>query len=87
MRTSLRFFIPFIAAAGTAAALIAAPTAGAQPQPPLPKCVDTGGAEAIGGSTTECETPGNVSINATPAEPVYEGPWGGMWEGDGFFFP
>ena len=29
------------------------------------------GAEAIGGSTTECATPGNVQINATSAEPTY----------------
>lgn len=87
MRTTLRYLIPVIAAAGTAAAVLGAPTAGAQPPPPLPKCVDTGGAEAVGGSTTECATPGNVQIDATPPEPAYEGPWGGMFYGDGFFFP
>ncbi|MDT5052257.1 MAG: hypothetical protein QOF66_623, partial [Mycobacterium sp.] len=25
----------------------------------LPSCTDTGGAQALGGSTTECATPGN----------------------------
>ena len=87
MRTTLRFLAPTLAAGAAVAAFLAAPAAVAQPEPSLPKCVDTGGAEAIGGSTTECATPGNVQINATPAEPAYEGPCGGMWEGDGFFFP
>ncbi len=88
MRTTLRYLAPAIAAAGIAA-LAAAPLAAAEPapNPTLPQCVDTGGAQAIGGSTTECVTPGNVSINATPAEQEYVGPWGSMWEGDGFFFP
>ncbi|BBX00642.1 hypothetical protein BST36_01105 [Mycolicibacterium moriokaense] len=53
----------------------------------LPQCVDTGGAEALGGSTTECATPGNVQINSTPAEQEYVGPWGDMFGGEGFFFP
>jgi hypothetical protein len=87
MRTTRRFLIALIAGAGAVAAVLTAPTAVAQPQPPLPKCVDTGGAEAIGGSTTECASPGNVQINSTPPEQEYVGPWGSMWEGDGFFFP
>jgi hypothetical protein len=87
MRTTLRYVAPMIAAGGAVAAVLAAPTAVAQPEPTLPKCVDTGGAEAIGGSTTECATPGNVQINATPAEPEYVGPWGDMFGGEGLFFP
>lgn len=91
MRTTLRYLAPVIAAGGIAAALAAASPAAAEPapnpNPTLPQCVDTGGAQAIGGSTTECVSPGNVSINATPAEQEYVGPWGSMWEGDGFFFP
>jgi hypothetical protein len=53
----------------------------------LPQCVSTGGAEALGGSSTECATPGNVQINDTPAQQEYVGPWGNMFGGDGFFFP
>ncbi|WP_094286902.1 hypothetical protein [Mycobacterium lehmannii] len=93
MRTTLRYLAPLIAAGGLAAALAAASPAAAEPapapapNPTLPQCVDTGGAQAIGGSTTECATPGNVSIDATPAQQEYVGPWGSMWEGDGFFFP
>jgi hypothetical protein len=75
MRTTLRYLAPLIAATGIAAALMGAPAAGAQPDPSLPQCTDTGGAAALGGTTTECVTPGNVSINATPAEPTYVYPW------------
>ncbi len=56
-------------------AALAAPVAGAQTGSTLPQCTDTGGAEVLGGSTTECATPGNVQINATPAEPDYLYPW------------
>ncbi|MCV7301043.1 hypothetical protein H7J93_15555 [Mycobacterium barrassiae] len=56
-------------------AALAAPMASAQTGSSLPQCTDTGGAEALGGSTTECATPGNVQINATPAEPDYLYPW------------
>lgn len=41
----------------------------------------------MGGSATECATPGNVQINDTPAQQEYVGPWGNMFGGDGFFFP
>ncbi len=99
MRTTLRHFTPLFAAAGAAAAILAAPAASAEPTPApepteqaaapgqLPQCVNEGGAEALGGSSTECATPGNVQINDTPAEQEYVGPWGDMFGGDGFFFP
>ena len=54
-------------AGACAVAVLTAPMAGAQTDPTLPQCTDTGGAVAIGGTTTECATPGNVSINATAA--------------------
>jgi hypothetical protein len=73
MRRILRYLTPLIAAAGAAAAFGAAPAAIADTT--LPSCTDTGGAQALGGSTTECEKPGNVQINATPAEPTYVYPW------------
>jgi hypothetical protein len=74
LRIEFRYFTILFAGACAAAALTA-PIAGAETDPTLPQCTDTGGAEAIGGSTTECATPGNVSINATPAEPTYVYPW------------
>lgn len=87
MRRTLLNLTPLAVAAGAMAAILTAPAAVAEPEPTLPNCVDTGGAEAIGGSTTECATPGNVSIDATPAEPEFAGPWGDMWGGEGLFFP
>ncbi|HJT91098.1 MAG TPA: hypothetical protein VJ777_04035 [Mycobacterium sp.] len=86
MRRTLLYFTPLMAAAGAAAAILAAPSALAQPAPTLPQCVDTGGAEAIGGSTTECSTPGNIQINATPAEPTYVYPWDDEFYGPALIF-
>jgi hypothetical protein len=73
MRRIPRYFTPLIVAAGAAAAILIAPAAVAQPDDSstLPACTDTGGTEALGGSTTESTTPGNVQDNATPAEPTY----------------
>jgi len=87
---AVRSFITIIGAAGAAAAIASAPTAAAEPNEPnplLPQCVDTGGSAALGGSNTECATPGNVQIDSTPAVPEIEGPWGDMFGGEGYFFP
>jgi hypothetical protein len=73
MRRILRYLTPLIAAAGAAAAFGAAPAAVADTT--LPSCTDVGGPTAMGAGTTECETPGNVQLNATPPEPVYPYPW------------
>jgi hypothetical protein len=64
-------------AAGAAAAVLTAPAAVAQPgdSSTLPACTDVGGVTGLGASTTECATPGNVQINATPPEPTYVYPW------------
>jgi hypothetical protein len=72
-----------LAAAGAAAAVAAAPLALADPpaNPLLPQCVDTGGSAVIGGQTTECATPGNTQIDATPEVPEY-----GMFPWDDDYF-
>ncbi|MDG5482796.1 hypothetical protein [Mycolicibacterium gadium] len=66
-----------------------APTEEQRPQASslLPQCVNEGGSAALGGSSTECATPGNVQINDTPAQQEYVGPWGDMWGEPGLFFP
>jgi hypothetical protein len=87
MRTTLRYLTPLAVAAGAAAAILAAPAASAEPAPGLPQCVSEGGAEAIGGSATQCATPGNVQIVDTPAQQEFVGPWGDMWGEPGLFFP
>ena len=55
MRIEFRYFTMLFAGACAVAALTA-PTAGAQTDPTLPQCTDTGGAVAIGRTTTECAT-------------------------------
>ncbi|MGX9787954.1 hypothetical protein [Mycobacterium sp. MMS18-G62] len=72
MRRILRYLTPLIAAAGAAAALGAAPAAIADTT--LPSCIGVGGNDVTGGAT-ECATPGNVQLNATPPEPDYPYPW------------
>ncbi|WP_101952136.1 hypothetical protein [Mycobacterium sp. 3519A] len=77
MRRTRRYFTPLIVAAGAAAALIFAPAALADPgdSSTLPDCTSVGGVTDMGAGTTECATPGNVQLNATPPEPDYPYPW------------
>ena len=76
MRTFLRYVTPAFAAAGVASAILAAPTAAADPTDSnLPQCESVGGDQSVGTATTECATPGNVQIDATAPEPVYPYPW------------
>lgn len=46
----------------------------------------TGGAEALGGSTTECSAPGNIQIDATPPEQTYANPWDDEFYGPALIF-
>lgn len=63
----------FAAAAGMAAALGAAPSAmadenggGGANNPLLPGCETMGGSAVIGGQSTDCASPGNSELTATP---------------------
>ena len=69
----LLYFTPLIAAVGTVAAMLIAPAAVADTT--LPSCTSVGGVTDMGAGTTECATPGNVQLNATPPEPDYVYPW------------
>jgi hypothetical protein len=76
MRTTMRYLTTLLAAGGAAAGVLAAPMAAAQPDSNLPQCTSVGGDQMTGTATTECATPGNVQINASPpAEPAYVYPW------------
>ena len=81
--SALRFVVPMIFAAGVGVAVAAAPTAAAEPNPNplLPQCEVAGGSAVIGGQTTDCASPGNVQIDATPPVPSY-----GMFPWDDEFF-
>ncbi len=63
----------FAATAGLAATLGSAPIAmadeyggGGANNPLLPGCEVTGGSAVLGGQTTDCASPGNSQIDATP---------------------
>ena len=71
-----------VAGAGVTAALGAPPLAAANPQ--LPGCEDSGGSSVLGGQTTECASPGNVQIDATP-EFIPSDSYGGFYGFPGFF--
>jgi hypothetical protein len=67
--------LSLMAVAAGVAALINAPLATANPL--LPGCENTAGGVMAGTQTTECASPGNVQINATPEDvPVEEGFYG-----------
>lgn len=42
---------------------------------PPESCTQVSGSAVIGGDTTECQSPGNVQLNATPEVPDYPYPW------------
>jgi hypothetical protein len=66
-----------LVAGAASVAIAAAPAAFAEPD-----CVSTGeGGGFQGGTTTDCSSPGNNQIDATP--PAYAQPWqGGMFPWD-----
>ena len=70
MRIKLNYMTPLLAAGAAAAAIVtapaalAAPTVAAYPLQVQESCIDLG-------TDTQCQSPGNVQINATPAYPQY----------------
>ena len=80
MQIRRAYLMPIIAAAGAAGAVVLAPIAGAEPN-----CTDVSGA-------TECSSPGNVQLNATPPEsdftlPYWDEVWGGAYTGGPYPVP
>lgn len=77
-----RALILAAAGLGVSAGLVTAPVAAANPL--LPDCEQMGGSSVAGGQTTDCASPGNVQIDATPQEyPGEDEFWG--YPGFGFF--
>jgi hypothetical protein len=82
---ALHYVAPLVVAAGAAAILAPVAAADTTPAPaPLPQCANVGGEQFAGPTTTECETPGNVQLNSSPAieDQNYLYPWN-----DDFFGP
>ena len=87
MQRKPHFLALLAAGSGVAAALLTAPLAGAEPgadNPLLPGCEVTGGSATLGGQTTDCASPGNVQIDATP-EFIPGDMYGGFYGFPGFF--
>jgi len=68
MRINPKFLTPVLAAGAAALAITAAPIAAAAPAPGQQSCIDSG-------SGTECQSPGNVQIYASPPVVNYD-PYG-----------
>ena len=73
MKRSRQSLALLAAGIGTAAALFGAPIAAAEEyggggadNPLLPSCESAGGGGPTGGATTDCASPGNSQITATP---------------------
>jgi hypothetical protein len=73
MKRTRQFLVVLASGFGIAAALIGAPIAGADedggggPNNPLmPSCETMGGSSATGGQSTDCSSPGNSQLTATP---------------------
>ena len=77
MRNISRYLFPLIAA-GVAAGICGAPLAAADTQP---NCEVVAGSATVGDQTTECSTPGNVQLNASPEITDYPYPWGDEFYG------
>jgi hypothetical protein len=83
--------LALLATTAGAAAILAAPIAAADTtatDTTLPTCTNVSGNEVTGGTTTECATPGNVQLNATPPvdEPTYAYPWDDEFYGPALIF-
>ncbi len=89
MRPQFRHVVAVVIAVG-GAVLALSPVAGADTTliaPTVLSCVNTGGSAVLGGQTTECATPGNVELNATPEAPEdFAYPWGDEFYGPALIF-
>jgi len=87
MHRTARSLILFAVGACAAAMLGTIPVAAAEPgadNPLLPGCETIGGSSVLGGQTTDCASPGNVQIDATP-EYIPGNFYGGFYGFPGFF--
>ncbi|WP_197373066.1 hypothetical protein [Mycolicibacterium baixiangningiae] len=66
---------PVALAVGIGAAVLMAPSASAQPN-----CVTTG-ETGIGGTTTQCSSPGNTQIVTSPGQTNFLYPWNDYYYG------
>jgi hypothetical protein len=70
MRIGLNYIAPLLAA-GAAAAIVAAPIAAAAPIAPNDPVQAQQSCTNLGGTQSECQTPGNVQLNDAPPQVDY----------------
>ncbi|MDT5070995.1 MAG: hypothetical protein QOH82_315 [Mycobacterium sp.] len=68
MRLGLNYITPLLAAGAAAVALAAAPIAAAAPTAPGDTTQAQQSCSSLGGTQTECQTPGNVQLNDAPPQ-------------------
>jgi hypothetical protein len=74
MHDRLKFFTPMVAAGITAAAIAAAPIAAADStsaQPTSAASAPQQTCTSLGGTQTQCQSPGNVQVNDAPPQVNY----------------
>jgi hypothetical protein len=71
MRLGLNYFAPLLAAGAAAVAIAAAPIAMAAPTAPSDPAQVQQSCANLGGSQSECQTPGNVQVNDAPPQVDY----------------
>jgi hypothetical protein len=68
MRLGLNYIAPLLAAGAATAAIAAAPIAAAAPPAPGNTSQVQQSCAAVGGTQTECQSPGNVQVNDAPPQ-------------------
>jgi hypothetical protein len=71
MGLGLNYIAPLLAAGAAAAAIAAAPIAAAAPPAPSDPAQVQQSCANLGGSQSECQTPGNVQVNDAPPQVDY----------------
>jgi hypothetical protein len=71
MGLGLNYIAPLLAAGAAAAAIAAAPIAAAAPTAPSDPGQVQQSCANLGGSQSECQTPGNVQVNDAPPQVDY----------------
>lgn len=71
MQLGLNYIAPLLAAGAAAVAIAAAPIAAAAPTAPGNTAQTEQSCANLGGTQTECQTPGNVQVNDAPPQVDY----------------
>jgi hypothetical protein len=71
MRIGLNYIAPLLTAGAAAVAIAAAPIAAAAPTAPSDPAQVQQSCASLGGTQTQCQTPGNAQVNDAPPQVDY----------------